>query len=376
MINKIFIAVFFIFIGNFVFSQDGTPVKKEKCYEEAARRKKNIKYAEWECGKRAGMVDCNEKLSYNEDNNTFLAGIDATPYNGQCETCHNNGMIERTVTFVNGKEDGIDTTTYESGCPQAIRSHIQGARSGTWVFYFDSAKVNWEINYFAGEQQGRAIFFTKRGDTTLFENYVAGKMEGIQKTYFPQSKLEKEVSYKGGLMDGYYKTYNYDGILTSHLNYKAGTKIVEVKTEVKKSPKEMQKDSLTKKYSIQKYSSTMGMKDGECKYFYDNGALLRIENWKSDIKEGEFKTFYIGGEIQNHVTYKKGLREGVYEEFYYDSKLKHKIVYKKDVVLQEYKYDQHGKETYSYGAPVKKEGEEDDEVMSGQSGKKKKKKKD
>ena len=34
------------------------------------------------------------------------------------------------------------------------------------------------------------------------------------------------------------------------------------------------------------------------------------------------------------------------------------IVYKKDVVLQEYKYDQHGKETYSYGAPVKKEGEE------------------
>ena len=70
------------------------------------------------------------------------------------------------------------------------------------------------------------------------------------------------------------------------------------------------------------------------------------------------------------------MREGVYEEFYYDSKLKHKIVYKKDVVLQEYKYDQHGKETYSYGAPVKKEGEEDDEVMSGQSGKKKKKKKD
>ena len=41
-----------------------------------------------------------------------------------------------------------------------------------------------------------------------------------------------------------------------------------------------------------------------------------------------------------------------------------------------YTCKEHGKETYSYGAPVKKEGEEDDAVMSGQSGKKKKKKKD
>ncbi len=375
MIKQFFIAVFLISIGNIIYAQGETSEKKGKCYDEAAKRKKNIKYAEWECGKRAGMVDCNEKLSYNEDNNTFLAGIDATPFNGQCETCHNNGMIERTVTFVNGKEDGIDTTTYESGCIQAIRSHIQGARSGTWTFYFDSARVNWEINYFAGEQSGRAIFFTKRGDTTLFENYLAGKMHGIQKTYYPKSKLEKEVSYKAGLMDGYYKTYNYDGVLTSHLNYKSGTKIVEIKTEVKKTPKEMKKDSITKKYSIRKYSSTMAMKDGECKYFYEDGTLLRTEHWKLDVKEGEFKTFYIGGAVQEYTNFKKGLKEGVSEEFYYDSKLKHKVVYKKDVIIEEYKYDQHGKETYSFGAPVSKKGEEDDAVMSGQSGKKKKKKK-
>ena len=75
-----------------VYGQIGA-IKKKDCTEKGALRKRNVKYAEWECGKRAGTIDCNEKLSYNEDNNTFLAGIDASPYNGKCETCHNNGLI-------------------------------------------------------------------------------------------------------------------------------------------------------------------------------------------------------------------------------------------------------------------------------------------
>ena len=62
--------------------------------------------------------------------------MDGTPYNGKCETCHNNGLIERTVSFVNGKEDGIDTTTYQTVCIQVIRAHIQGVRNGQWIYYY------------------------------------------------------------------------------------------------------------------------------------------------------------------------------------------------------------------------------------------------
>ena len=95
-----------------------------------------------------------------------------------------------------------------------------------------------------------------------------------------------------------------------------------------------------------------------------------------DIKEGEFKTFYYGGFVQDHETYKKGRKEGVAEEFYADKKLKHKTIFKKGEIIEEYKYDEHGRETYSFGAPEGKEGEkEDDDVMSGQGKSKKKKKK-
>ncbi len=340
--NFIILFVFGIFASS--FSQIG-PVKKKNnsCTEKGEQRRKNIKYAEWECGKKAGTVDCNEKLSYNQDNNTFLAGMDGTPYNGKCETCHNNGLIERTVSFVNGKEDGIDTTTYQTGCIQVIRAHIQGVRNGQWIYYYDStAQMAWEMNYFVGQQHGKSIFFTKNGDTTLYENYNNGLLHGLQKTYHPylKSKIQKEVNYTNGFLDGSYKSFNEKGIVIQDLNYK------------------------------------MGKKDGEFKYFYDDGTLLRTEHWKLDVKEGEFKTFYYGGFVQDHETYKKGRKEGVAEEFYADKKLKHKTIFKKGEIIEEYKYDEHGKETYSFGAPEGKDGEkEDDDVMSGQSKVKKKKKK-
>lgn len=337
------VVTFVLFLLGTSLAQIPT-VKKNDCTEKSKLRKKNAKYAEWECGKRAGTVDCNEKLKYNEDNNTFLAGMDGTPFNGKCETCHNNGMLERTVSFVNGKEDGIDTTTYESGCPQVIRAHIQGVRNGQWIYYYDTtAQMAWEMNYQLGVQHGKSIFFTKKGDTTLWENYNNGLLNGLQRTYHPytNSKIQKEVNYTNGLINGSFKMYNEKGVVVQDLNYK------------------------------------MGKKDGEFKYFYDDGVLMRVEHWKMDVKDGEFKTFYYEGFVQDHVTYKKGLKFGVAEEFYFDQKLKHKTVYdKKGVIVEEYKYDVYGKETYSFGATEgKSDGKEDDDVMSGQSKVKKKKKK-
>jgi len=345
MIKKI-VLLSFLIISVISFGQIPKVggIKKDEgshCYDRSVQRRKNIKYAEWECGKRAGIIDCNEKLSYDEDHNTFTAGIDGTPFNGICETCHNNGMLERTVHFVNGKEDGIDTTTYESGCTMVVRNHIGGIRNGTWTYYYDStSQFAWEINYFVGKQHGRAIFFRKNGDTTLWENYNNGLLHGQQRAYFPEgSKIQKISNYVNGFLDGKFLMFNEDGVIVQDLTYK------------------------------------MGKKDGEWKYYYDDGTLLRTEHWVNDVKEGEFKTFFYEGHIQEHSTYKKGRLEGIAEEFYFNKKLKHKTLYKKGVVIQEFKYDIHGKETYRFGVEEGEDAEaEDDAVMDGKKKKKKKKK--
>lgn len=270
-----------IFLNFSLFSQIKA-VEKKKCNEKETNRK-GQRFTDWECGKIASVVDCNEKLEVDEGNNTVFSKGTGSPFSGICETCHSNGILERRVTFVNGKENGVDTAFYSNGCPMVIRNHINGEENGQWTFYHDTiySIVAWEMNYYAGDKHGMHVYFNKRGDTTLLEHYKYGQLDGIKKKYYPKSKVKTAVNYKNGLIDGVFLNYNTDGIVIEKLNYKAGKK------------------------------------DGECTYFYSDGKLLSTENWIQDVKVGEFKTFFYQGHLQTLETWKKGSgKEKVY--FSYD----------------------------------------------------------
>lgn len=324
--------------------------KKDSCYlryDKDHNVIRNNRYAEWQCGKLAGVVDCNERLEYDQDadivymNNRDMvnAGMAGKPFTGTCETCHMNGVLERRISFVNGKENGVDTTYYKTGCPQVIRSHMNGQEHGQWLYLYDSTEyVAWEMNYMLGNKHGKHIFFTKEGDTTRWENYNNGLLDGVKRTYYPKSKIKSEVAYKNGVLDGAFKIYNYEGVVIEELNYKDGKK-----NEV-------------------------------CKYFYDDGKPLKIENWTMGVKDGEFKMFYYQGTVQVAESYKKGMKEGWFMEYYPDGLTKRKALYKKDELLEEHRYDEQGRETYSFGTPTGDENE-DDEVPGTEKKKNKKKRK-
>lgn len=326
--------------------------EKDSCYFKKDANGNRIKpgqryYAQWECGKTVGVLDCGQDLSFDKESNTVfkkatdnvnLAGANK-PFTGQCEMCHNNGTKKMTVTFREGKQDGIDTTNYPSGCPQVVRSHVLGVESGQWLYYYDSTGyLAWEQNYYLGELHGKQIYFAEDGDTTKWENYTNGILDGVKRTYYDDSKIKKEVTYKSGIFDGPFKIYNLDGVVVEDLTYK------------------------------------MGKKDGEAIYYYGDGTLLRNESWNNGVKNGEFKTFFYGGEIQVSESYKKGLKEGWFEEYYPNHKLKRRALYEKDELIEEHRYDENGRETYTFGVETNT-GAEDDEMPSGDTKKKKKKKK-
>lgn len=358
---KFVFSTLFIFIGLISFSQFDEDIKTEEdsCYFKYDANGNRLKtaqqrrYAEWECGKLAGVIDCNAELSYDEASNTVtkkandnvnLSGV-GKPFTGTCEMCHMNGTLQRRVTFVNGKENGIDTSYYKSGCLQVIRSHIQGSESGTWYYYYDSVALPaWEMNFYLGEKHGKQIYYELKKndnghylDTTLWENYANGVLHGTKRTYYDSSKIKREVNYTNGVFDGSFKIYNRLGVVIQELTYK------------------------------------QGKKDGEGKYYYDDGELLKTESWDMGIKNGEFKIFYYGGQIQESENYKKGRKEGWFEEFYPDGKEKRTVLYKKDELIEEHRFDEHGRETYTFGA-TPEEGAEDDEMPTGDKKKKKKKK--
>ena len=84
------------------FSQIKVKPEQKKCNEKQVARK-GQRFADFECGKIDGVVDCNEKLELDEGNNIVFSSGTGEPFSGVCETCHNNGILERRVTFSGGK---------------------------------------------------------------------------------------------------------------------------------------------------------------------------------------------------------------------------------------------------------------------------------
>lgn len=332
-----------------------TVMKDGKPERVRLETKEQLRYVEWECGKDLSVIDCNSELTYDEETNTVykqsrdmsnLAGSNK-PFTGTCESCHMNGRIQRRVSFVNGKENGTDTTFYESGCPQIVRTLVEGVDHGTWYYMYDSTEMlAWEMNFYMGEKHGKHIFFKLnredpeklRLDTTKWENYDHGILDGWRRTYHDNGVLNREVKYDHGIYNGPFRIYNEERIIIEDVMYKNGEK------------------------------------DEDCKYYYDDGTLLRTESWDEGVKHGEFKTYYYQGHIQTSENYKKGRKEGWFMQYYPDQTLKNKTLYEKDERIEEHRYDEHGRETYSFGTPESDTGVEDDEMPSRNNKKRKKEK--
>lgn len=275
-----YISLCLILSLKFSFFSQIVPQAGMKRCDSAKIARKGQRFTDWECGKLAGVINCNEGLELDQGSNMVYRKADNTqfledankPFSGTCETCHSNGILERRVTFVNGKQNGTDTTFYETGCPMVIRTHIEGEENGRWIFYHDTTVsiIAWEMNFFAGEKHGRQIYFTKKGDTTLLEHYQYGLLDGKKVKYYPHSKPERIINYKAGLFDGEFIIFNEEGKILEKLNYKEGKK------------------------------------NGECAYFYSDGKPLKTEFWLMGVKSGEFKTFFYQGALQTLETWTKG----------------------------------------------------------------------
>lgn len=302
------------------------------CYERANQvRKKGVNV--WECGQVVGAINCNQELEYDFESKLFLrkaSGFenrmgDGKPFTGTCESCFMSGLLERRIHFVDGRENGVDTTYYKDGCIMVIRNHVMGAESGTWTYFYDSTAVMaWQMNYQLGEKHGTQVYYNKRGDTTKLETYQYGKLHGIKKSYYGNGKIYKIVNYKEGLLDGSFQLFNKEGVVIEETNYKKNNK------------------------------------HGKQKYYYDDGVLLRTGNWDEGMKVGTFKMFYYQGFPQTIENYnKKGQKDGKFEEYYANQQLKQRAIYKEDELIEEHRFDKHGNETYTFGAAADSSSEDD-----------------
>jgi antitoxin component YwqK of YwqJK toxin-antitoxin module len=259
------------------------------------------------------VKNCYNLLSYDDQRNLYLLKKDfATPYNGTCSSCHQNGYLEESLTIVNGYRDGIDTSYFSNGCRQSIQAYAMGKLNGKSTVFYESGRKEREINHVNNLLQGTYILFddNERNDTIELHTYKNNLMDGVQKYYYLDSKLGKMVYYKAGLQDGPHITYTDSGKVEMRLNYK------------------------------------QGKKDGKWTYYYESGKEAHIENWSNGLKNGEFKTVDEKGMLLQQAFYQNNLPTGKHLEYYPDGKLKYQVTYSnKSEKLEEFSIDQFGVKT-------------------------------
>src|SRR5690554_3246375 len=102
-IPTILLLLFTPFLFGQINSNIGN-VRSGPCFQKSVDRI-GKKYVEWECDEFDNIVDCNESLESDPGNNLVLTRSTGSPFTGDCETCHMNGIRERVVHFVNRSEE-------------------------------------------------------------------------------------------------------------------------------------------------------------------------------------------------------------------------------------------------------------------------------
>lgn len=315
------------------------------------------KYMDFDCDKIVGAVDCNEQLEYQEESNRFFSKGSGGPFNGECVTCHQNGVLEHHIKFELGREQGTDTTYYYSGCPMLYRTLENGQETGTWTFFYDSTQqVAWIKEYGVeekkelGQKVGTHYYFDNKGDTAVVENYANNLLNGEKRIYYTQNRIKKIINYRNGMFSGPSKTYNLEGKLLQEENYKLIN----------------EKDSRGKRTG-----KIISVKNGDFTYYYDDGTLLKTEQWKENKKNGQFISYYYDGSVMNTGTYVNGVKEGEFIEYYNNGKQKSYRLFENKQLVKKHLFDEYG--MLIGGDPLPENGTNEDDNLPKTKKKKKKK---
>jgi antitoxin component YwqK of YwqJK toxin-antitoxin module len=259
------------------------------------------------------VKNCNELVAYDEYSNTYFSRkMTSEVFNGECVSCYRNGVVESQIKIVNGKQDSIGMSYYESGCPQSKMSFILGIMDGPTTFYYDSTgKKESEQNFNMGKKEGKFITFQNndKNDTIKLETYKNDKLDGVKKDFFENGKLERIIYCKEGLPDGNQKQFNEEGKVIVDINYKEGKN------------------------------------HGTWTYYFDDGKIANIQNWNKGVKNGEFKTMDNKGLILKQEFFKKGIPDGKHIENFEDGNPKHVTQFVKGEIIEEYRFDSYGVRT-------------------------------
>lgn len=277
-------------------------------YDEEGKLVMKINY---EAGKKSGLRVSYRKNEIVEENfeNDIKQGLSTYYYP--------DSTVMKTINFVDGREDGlakefgedgrvVTLTTYKKGYvvsrERINRLDASGRKQGLWKFFHENGRVRLEGNYSNDLKDGFFKEYDEEGKLLATAKWIEGEKQEdavelvkleVAKDYYPDGSVMTMQTFRNGVAQGVRRDYDLEGNIVSGAFYQDGEKVGE---------------GITLKD---------GVRDGEWKEFYNNGALKAEGKYDNGLKVGTWKYYHPNGQLEQTGKFdEKGRLQGKWVWYY------------------------------------------------------------
>lgn len=225
-----------------------------------------------------------------------------------------SGYLSYKGSYDDNQAIGTHISYYPNGSQKDVNSYVMGLVEDYGASYYPDGKIKaqgfykkgekhgtWEDYYADGTLESRA-YFDKGIVTKWEENYdVTGRL--FSKDLYVEGELKKEV---------YFKT---DGAQQYAITYPIGTE-----TTMRKNYN--QKGGLSNEFELKH-----GILNGSYVGYSDANKVVAKGSYLNNDRHGTFEWFYTNGQVESVKNYKLGRSHGVFKGFYENGSLEYQLEY-------------------------------------------------
>lgn len=229
--------------------------------------------------------------------------------NGEWISNHNllfsvpNQLGEKS-NFILDTLDGNYEKYYQNGNLEMKGNYVKGFKDGRWLFYHQNGQLDEEITFVNQEKHGLYKSFHDNGVPFLTGQYEMGKKVGTWTYYDNENFLGYSAIYRDSLLET--KWFYNNGKVKRIGNYKFSKEI----EEDCKYYKDMEDCPLSK--------------DGDYTEYFEDGSLSVKFFYKNGLKEGHYTAYHANGNISVEGSYSQDMKQNEWKIFYENGKLEEK----------------------------------------------------
>ena len=239
---------------------------------------------------------------------------------------HPNGMKASSGYLKNGEPDGWWQSFNNQGVLISEGNRKDRLLDSLWNFYNDKGEKVLSIYYKEGKKHGERTLYSE-DEFTVEQWRHDSIINAVQTYYYPDSLLKKSTPYEHGRPHGLEKEFNKSGVVTAITMFYRGAM--------------MRREFINR-------TDNFGFKQGNWKFFWENGNMQMEGTYQNDKRNGFFKYYdeegnflrvekYTNDQLQEDApetkvldkktayhangkpsittTYYKGVEEGIRREF-------------------------------------------------------------